>query len=388
MSKTLPDLFFSRTSESSCKTPRYLALILAGAIPLGGCGIATVAVALAAPRVLAQTPAPGDPPETPPQTPPEAPPETVPEAAPSDPEVIPEAAPETAPSNPEFVTICAFDPAQGTPNPLGMRAFITASEVEGDSVFRYEQFASVVADSENPGRPADITNQRTLTLYDTPLAEARQLLIDSPAYYAELLGLGSVEELGDDSFSAVNDTLSCQEVSDRNMANVPQPAPRRPDPSPGASPPPATPPATPPANSPPASGTPASPPLADLPDGNYRVVSAEFPNRVVSDEELLEAGGTIFTFRKKGDQVIGTFGYIDSEIGACLSGTLSGNAVTGQAYTNDEPVTAEGGSFLGPGRYLQLGEAAEGERYDNSTLNLSGFSRINAGSRLPVESCP
>jgi len=35
---------------------------------------------------------------------------------------------------------CAYDPASNIPNPLGMRAFVTVEEREGDTVFVYEQF--------------------------------------------------------------------------------------------------------------------------------------------------------------------------------------------------------------------------------------------------------
>ena len=120
--------------------------------------------------------------------------------------------------------------------------------------------------------------------------------------------------------------------------------------------------------------------LSGLPNGNYRFVSADFPNRVVTDEELLEAGGAFFLFRKFGDNITGVFGYIDHEGGSCISGTVDGNTVVGTAYGYSENVR-EGG-------FLTLGEEAGDLAYEGSVLNLESFSRINAGSRLPVESCP
>ncbi|NJM96725.1 MAG: hypothetical protein HC800_05600 [Phormidesmis sp. RL_2_1] len=260
-----------------------------------------------------------------------------------------------------FTTVCFYDSSTGVPNPLGQRAFITISESEGHSVFRYENLANIVSDPDNLGVEADVTSSRSLTLYDTAIAEARQILVDSPTFYAALLGVESVNDLGDIGFSEINATLACQEVSD-NIADLPE-GPELPSDA-------------------------ISPPMvADLPDGNYRFTSAEYPERVVSDEELLENGGTLFLFRKVGDTITGTFGYIDSEIGACLTGNLSGNTVTGQAYTDDSGSTVDGTTYLGPGSFLALGENTQGDRYEPSVLNLEGFSRINAGTVLPPESC-
>jgi hypothetical protein len=250
-----------------------------------------------------------------------------------------------------------------------MRAYVTIREVDGDSVFIYSQFPSVVT-SSRPTPPADVSSERTLTLYDTPLAEARQLLIDDPAYYAALLGTDGAL-VGEDGFKPVNDTLTCQAVSEDNPPNSTTP-PGDPENEPAA----------------------PRPTIADLPNGNYRMTSAEYPLRVVSDQELLENGGIVFTFRKFGDTVTGNFGYIDSEVGACVSGTVAGNVVTGAAFTNDRPTTVDGKTYLGPDTSLALGasaggdgEAFQGNRYNNSTVDLSDFSRINAGTVLPPESC-
>jgi hypothetical protein len=300
-------------------------------------------------------------------TPPAAP-------TPASPPATPPTTPAAPPAQGEQFTLCTYDTGLDIPNPLGMRAFITIREVDGNSIFVYNQFPSIVA-SSRPTPPADISSERTLTLYETPLAEARQLLIDDPTYYAALLGTENAESLsGENGFKPVNDTLTCQAVSGENPPNS------------------ATPPGDP--ENEPAPPTASRPTIADLPNGNYRMTSAEYPLRVVSDEELLENGGIVFTFRKFGDTVTGNFGYIDSEVGACVSGTVAGNVVTGVAFTNDQPTTIDGKTYLGPDTALALGanaggdgEAFQGNRYNNSTVDLSDFSRINAGTVLPPESC-
>ncbi|WP_141242136.1 hypothetical protein [Leptolyngbya sp. BC1307] len=263
------------------------------------------------------------------------------------------------PQTPEPTTVCAFDPSSGAINPLGMRAFITVSEVEGNSVFLFEQFPSFVSSGVSSGQAGgppidvDIASERTLTIYETPIAEARQLVVNNPPYYAALIGLEDIDQvMGENGFGPVNDTLTCQTAG--GTATNPMPA---------------------------------GPTLADLPDGNYRMTTAEYPNRIVSDEELLASGGYLFVFQKAGNSVTGNFGHIDHEEGACITGTVSGNTITGQAYTDDRPTTIEGQTYLDPGGHLLLGEKATNVRYDGSVMNVTGLSRINAGTRLPVTDC-
>ena len=253
-----------------------------------------------------------------------------------------------------MMTVCQFDPSSGALNVLGMRTALTVTESGGNTAFVLDRFPAFVTSPDNTTQRADVSEVRSLTLYDTPLAEARQLMIDQPFYYAELLEVDEVDE--GFSFSEVNDTLSCETTA-------------------------LTPPtdSTPPTSPTPPTSTPAPAPLSDLPNGNYRLVSADFPNRVVTDEELLEAGGAIFLFRKFGDNVTGTYGFIDHEGGSCISGTLEGNVVTGESVSDGDTVRS--------GMFLTLGEEQADGRYEGSTLNLAEFSRINAGTRLPVESC-
>ena len=267
---------------------------------------------------------------------------------------------------PNATTICGYKPDSEVPNALGMRSYITVGQVGDDTVFVHEQFPSPILNENDSDILTDIQSQRSLTIYNRPIAEARQILVDSPQSYAALLGIEEVPTT-DFSFAEVNDTLVCRDVSADNVANVPTPAP----PAPAA----------------------PQPPFADLPNGNYRLASASYPLRVVNDTELVENGGTLFLFRKFGDQVTGRFSYIDSDLGACVTGKIVGNTVTGQAYTNNG--FSQAGStavFLGPGGYLQLGNQSSASRtgrraYSTATLNLETFSRINAGSVLPPESC-
>ena len=291
---------------------------------------------------------------------------------------------------PNATTICAYSPDSGMPNALGMRAYITAGQVGNDTVFVYEQFASPVVNENDSSLLTDVKSQRSLTIYNTPITQARQILVDSPQSYAALLGVESAPATNF-SFAEVNDTLTCQDVSADNAANAPTPylgTPTAPPvyPSPAGTqtptviaPPPATPQTT----------------FADLPNGNYRLASATYPPRVVSDSELIEKGGTLFLFRKFGEQITGRFSYIDSDLGACVTGKIEGNKIAGQAYTDDNGAYSKESKalFLGPGNYLQLEENASGatqtgaRSYNRAVLNLEGFSRINAGTALPPESC-
>jgi hypothetical protein len=96
---------------------------------------------------------------------------------------------------------CEFDPDLGFPNPLGMRAYITITEEDGKTTFLFEQFPSNVGD----GRvPATIASQRFLTFYETDLAAARQLMLQNPDFYSELVGYPDPE-----GFGHVNAILTC-----------------------------------------------------------------------------------------------------------------------------------------------------------------------------------
>ncbi|MGB7313901.1 MAG: hypothetical protein WA939_13290 [Nodosilinea sp.] len=96
---------------------------------------------------------------------------------------------------------CQFNPDLGLPNPLGMRAFVTITEEDGNTAFLFEQFPSNAGDGEVP---VTIASNRILTFYETGLDEARQLMLQNPSYYSELVGYSDPE-----GFGPVNAVLSC-----------------------------------------------------------------------------------------------------------------------------------------------------------------------------------
>ncbi|MGD1898099.1 MAG: hypothetical protein ACFB16_14235 [Phormidesmis sp.] len=94
----------------------------------------------------------------------------------------------------------------------------------------------------------------------------------------------------------------------------------------------------------------------------------------MTDEELAEAEGNIFLFRKFGDRVTGVISAIGSESeGFCVTGTVEGDTVTGS-------ISGEG-----------AGDFPETTVQEDGTVqivfSLAEFSRINAGTVLPVETC-
>jgi len=97
---------------------------------------------------------------------------------------------------------CAYDPESGLPNPLGMRAYITVTEADGNTTFLFEQFPSNVG--IDPSVPVTIASSRELTFYETPLDRARTLMLENPDYYSELVGYSDPE-----GFGPVNQTLAC-----------------------------------------------------------------------------------------------------------------------------------------------------------------------------------
>ena len=96
---------------------------------------------------------------------------------------------------------CSYDPQSSKPNPLGMRTFITGVEKNGNSIFIYEQFPSVVTGD----RPITIENKRTLTFYETKIEQARIILRENPDYYSELVGYDDPE-----GFDAIDEVLKCK----------------------------------------------------------------------------------------------------------------------------------------------------------------------------------
>ncbi|EDX86789.1 hypothetical protein S7335_4495 [Synechococcus sp. PCC 7335] len=127
--------------------------------------------------------------------------------------------------------------------------------------------------------------------------------------------------------------------------------------------------------------------VASLPDGNYRVTSALDATDGLSDVELVSNGGRLFTFNKSGSTITGNFNDFDGASNACVIGSVDGNLVTGQVVTSNLGTNVLGRNYLDLGLTLELGEQVASDRYENSVLNLSGFSRINAGTTFPPTRC-
>jgi hypothetical protein len=82
-----------------------------------------------------------------------------------------------------------------------MRAYITITEEEGNTTFLFEQFPSNIGNGQVP---ATIASSRVLTFYETELDEARQLMLQNPDFYSELVGYPDPE-----GFGPVNAVLTC-----------------------------------------------------------------------------------------------------------------------------------------------------------------------------------
>jgi hypothetical protein len=257
---------------------------------------------------------------------------------------------------------CAYDPNSGRENPLGMRAFITAIEQDGNTTFRFDQFPSPIGN----GAPATIASRRELTFYGVGIEPARTLLLDNPSYYSELVGYSDNE-----GFAIVNEVLSCQTSAASSMQSRDMQA----------------------SNTTVSPISPAAATISSLPDGVYRYWSGPLtsPNSSVSDEELLRSGGTLFLFRKTGSQVVGSFSYIDGEA-ICVSGQATGNTIAGIAvlYQGSTSNLEDTFTSWGASNALQVRQGQQVgsyNQYNSALLDLNGFNRINAGLRLPPERC-
>ncbi len=148
--------------------------------------------------------------------------------------------------------------------------------------------------------------------------------------------------------------------------------------------------------------------ISALPDGNYRFWNGAPTNGIVSDDDLLASGERtlVVTFRKRGNEFAGTFGYI-SDNSICVQGQINENTVTGIALqqapgarpigTIDTFASFNASDRLKLRRGYQLGTRpinANGTsyvlniiRYNSALLNMEGLNKINAGTRVPPERC-
>jgi hypothetical protein len=245
---------------------------------------------------------------------------------------------------------CAFDTGMGKPNPLGMRAYITAVEINGDTTFTYEQFPSNVSGDV----PATIAQERKLTFYKTPVTKARDLMLKNPVYYEELVGFKDAAR-----FKDVNELMRCQTADGQPLDKIAK--------------------------------------VADLPDGTYRFWSGNTRDGNISDEELLKQGGLLYVFSKKGNRAIGSISKIDDEAGACVEGLLGGNTVSGFATTYQaqkefnktdsfEPLGIIPDGALKVRKGAKVGEGRV--RFASALLNLNGYMKVGLGKSKAPTSCP
>ncbi|MEM9150067.1 MAG: hypothetical protein AAGB19_06390 [Cyanobacteria bacterium P01_F01_bin.3] len=125
--------------------------------------------------------------------------------------------------------------------------------------------------------------------------------------------------------------------------------------------------------------------LSDLPNGIYRTVS---PTRFGDARQLpLRVDRTLFTFRKLGNRVIGNLEFADRTFLACVSGTIEGNSIVGEAITREDSSFVIAQDGFTPSPALQLGNFVAGNRFTNSVLDLNGFRRIDTGTVAPPNAC-
>jgi hypothetical protein len=254
---------------------------------------------------------------------------------------------------------CAYNPDGGKPNPLGMRAYVTAIEVNGDTTFTYEQFPGNVGVSGSK-QAATISQQRKLTFYGLSVAKSRELMLSNAAYYEALIGAKDT-----DGYKSIDAVLLCKNADGSTIG--------------------------------PDSGGPVtSTNVESLPDGNYRYWSGTPRTGPISDETLLKQGGVLFVFQKKGDRVLGNISQIDSEVGACVEGMVTGNTVSGFATSyraeKDVNTTEDFAEWGSPDGVLKVrrGKAIGGNRvkYMSALLNLNTYSKIDFGKGKAPTSCP
>ena len=137
--------------------------------------------------------------------------------------------------------------------------------------------------------------------------------------------------------------------------------------------------------------------LADFPDGNYRYISGEAEARTYSNAELRQRGGSVFVLRKVGNTVTGDLLPRIGLPGICVTGTVSGDVITGAAYPYDTTDTLQDSARQIGETYEPHGSGAlkirrtrtDGNKlyYAGALLDLTNFTPINAGTSLPPSSC-
>ncbi len=235
-------------------------------------------------------------------------------------------------------TTCTIDASKGA-SPIGMRNALTLKQIDADTVMTYDSFPSN-AGTFGGNRRATIATTRTVVLYGTPIATAREILLANTSLYTELIGFKPEK-----GFKVANDLLTCTNGSSKN------------------------------------SSTPKS--IAELPDGTYSYWSGKVtsPDRKMTDDALLKAGGVLYIFTKKSNKITGSFAPIDNQ-SICVEGNIEGNNLTGMAYPEDGLGRTSPKLFSWhPSGYLQVGswepkKAAKPGHYYQAKLDLTDFNPV------------
>ena len=236
-------------------------------------------------------------------------------------------------------TTCTIDANKGT-SPIGMRNALTLKQIDADTVITYDSFPSN-AGTFNGNRRATIATTRTVVLYGTPIAMAREILLANASLYTELIGFKPEKD-----FKVANDLLTCTKGNTTSTSKTPKS-------------------------------------IAELPDGTYSYWSgkATSPDRKMTNDALLKAGGVLYIFTKKSNKITGSFAPIDDQ-SICVEGNIEGNSLTGMAYPEDGlGSTSTKLISWHPSRYLQVGaweptKAAKLGHYRQAKLDLTAFSPV------------
>ncbi len=146
--------------------------------------------------------------------------------------------------------------------------------------------------------------------------------------------------------------------------------------------------------------------LESLPDGSYRYLAGSFEYGYYTNEQLIANGGSVFLLTKTGNEVTGSLYPRLDATAICVTGIVSGDTVTGAAYVTSVSEMTEGESTAlnAPTENAEVGESfrsyektplqvrqsrtvAGQTYYTGALLDLSEFSRINAGSSLAPTNC-
>ena len=305
---------------------------------------------------------------------------------------------------------------------FGPAVFITLFESQGNSTFRYQQpLTSITTTTINSGQVLNTrrsgaqlseargrvqastqlaTIPRELTFFNTSAERAQPRLANNPEEYARLLGLSRNSAIVRRGFGALRPRFACRPYREAPVVSVFQVSPNRTltdlarlstnSITSVVSRLPINEPAVFLEGAAAAAFIPNNESFSTLPDGNYRVTIGALPDSTATqadNESLLSPTSPLFTFRKRDNLVTGLFEYPDEGLNACVTGTLEGNTVSGQAFANSSGTFVISENYLGPSLSLRLGGASGANRYDDATLDLNGFSRISAGTVAPPTRC-